>query len=119
MDRALALSRAIEVHDGLLEVCHLVPQPVILAGFQLKLLLDILHALIHLTKTQLIHLDIVALLLVLLLELLYFGLAHIDLILIGLHLGLALLEHFTLIVGDIVQLASHFLDLFGLSMVDV
>ena len=78
-----------------------------------------MHPFVHLAESKLIHLDIISLLLVLLPEFLYLCFSHVDLVLIGLHLGLALLEHLSLVVGDVVQLLAHLSDLLGLGMVDV
>ena len=89
----------------------MVPKPIILSRLELKLLLNILH--------PLIHLNIIPLLLILFPQLLYLSLSHINFILIGLHLGFALLEHFSLVICDIVKLLPHLSYLLGLGVVDV
>ena len=48
-----------------------------------------------------------------------FLLSHVNLVLILLHLVLALLEHFLLVVGNVVKLFTHLLNLLSLGMVDV
>ena len=58
-------------------------------------------------------------LLILFPQLLYLSLSHINFILICLHLGFALLEHFSLVICDIVKLLPHLSYLFGLGVVDV
>ena len=119
MDGSFSLSGSIEVHDRLFEVSNLVSKSVVLPRLELKLLFDILHPLIHLTEPQLIHFNIISLLFILLPELLYLSFSHVDFVLIGLHLSFALLEHLSLVVGNIIELFAHLGDLFGLGMVDV
>ena len=97
----------------------MVPKPIILSTLKLKLFLNILHPLIHLSEPQLIHFDIISLLFILLPELLYLGFSHVNFVLIGLHLGFTFLEHLSLVVGTIVELFAHLCDLFGLGMIDV
>ena len=97
----------------------MVPKPIILSRLELKLLLNILHPLIHLPKPKFIHLNIITLLFILFPQLLYLSLSHINFILIGLHLGFALLEHFSLVICDIVKLLPHLSYLLGLGVVDV
>ena len=119
MNRSFTLSRSIEVHHWLFEISDLVPKPIILSWLKLKFLLNILHPLIHLPKPKLIHLNIIALLFILFPQFLYLSLSHVNFILIGLHLGFALLEHFSLIICYVVKLLTHLSYLFGLSVVDV
>ena len=119
MNRSFTLSRSIEVHHWLLEISDLVPKPIILSRLELKLLLNILHPLIHLPEPQFIHLNIISLLFILFPQFLYLSLSHVNFILIGLHLGFALLEHLSLVICYVVKLLTHLSYLLGLSVVDV
>ena len=50
MDASLALAATVQVLHRLLEVGHLVTQPVVLTRLKLQLLLDVSHALVHLVE---------------------------------------------------------------------
>ena len=97
----------------------MVPEPIILSRLELQLLLNILHPLIHLSKTQLVHLDVVVLLFVGLLQAHDLLFAQVDLILVLLDLVLGLLIHLLLIIGPVLLLLAHLLDLLSLGVVDV
>jgi len=119
MNRSFTLSRSIKVHNWLFEISDLVSKSIILSWLELKFLLNILHPLIHLPKPKFIHLNIITLLFILFSQFLYLSLSHVNFILISLHLGLTLLEHFSLIISNIVKLLAHLRNLLGLSVVDV
>ena len=119
MNRSLSLPGAIEIHDRLLQVSDLVPETVILTRLELKLLLDVLHALIHLLESELVHLDVVVHVLVLFPKLLNLLFPHIDLVLVLLHLLARLLVHLALVAGHVVEFLPQLLNVLGLGVIDV
>ena len=114
---AVALPADVQVLHGLLQIRHLIPQPVVLSTLHLQFILNVLHPLTHLLQTDVQHSYVFFSLVLLPLEPVDFFLPDVDFVLVAADFELAFFVHVLLAAHELIHFLAHFLNLLRLRMI--